>query len=140
MYTLFSCPLLHREEAVEFGIYHIRHLLEVLRIIAKLTMVAIDDDELALVFLNPCLIASAEALKIVQTHSLLVLTSTLLNLRYQRGDAGADVDHEVRQLHQRHHQVEEILVVVEVAVTHHALSMQIGGEDTGILEDGTFLF
>ena len=135
----YTTGLLHGEETVELGIDHVGDLLEVLGTITKLAVVAIDDDELSLVTLDPLLVATGESLEVVEAHGLLVLTATLLNLCHQGGNGGADVDHEVGQLDERHHEVEEVAIVVEVAVAHHALSVEIGCKDTGILEDGAVL-
>ena len=78
---------LHGKQAIEFCINHVGHLLEMLRIVAKLTVVAIDNDELPLIRLNPVLVATAQALQLVQAHGLLIFTATLLYLSHQRRNA-----------------------------------------------------
>ena len=58
---------------------------------------------------------------------------------HQVGDGRADVDHQVGHLHERHHQFEQVTVVVEVAVAHQALTVQVGGKDARVLIDGAVL-
>ena len=62
-----------------------------------------------------------------------------MNLRHDIGNGRADIDHEVRQFDERHHEVEEVGVVGEVAVAHIPHFVQVGREDAGILEDSPVL-
>ena len=48
----------HREQTVELGVDHVGHLLQVIGIVAELTGVAVDDDELALIAIDPLLITA----------------------------------------------------------------------------------
>lgn len=76
----------------------------------------------------------------IDTNALLVFASALADLCYEVGDGAAYVDHQVGQSHERHHQVKEVGVVVEVAVGHVSLVVQVGGEDARILKDGAVLY
>ena len=102
-------------------------------------MVAVDDEEFALVVGNPCFVELVETLQVVQTDGSLVATSAFLNLRHQVRDRRTDINHQVGHLDQRHHQVKEVAVVVKIAVGHKALPMQIGCKDTCVLVDSTVL-
>ena len=44
-----------------------------------------------------------------------IFTATLLDLRNEVGNGGAKIDQQVGQAHQRHHTVEKVGVVFEVA-------------------------
>ena len=114
-------------------------MLEVLGTFAKLAGVALDNNELSLIGANPVFITLRQTFQVVQAHGLLILAATLLNLCYQRRNARTDINHQVGQLHQRHHQVEEVGIVGKVTVRHHTLTMQVGREDASILEDGAVL-
>jgi len=127
------------EEAVELGVDHVGDLLEGLRVVAELTVVAIDDDEVAFVAFDPLLVAFAESLEVIDAYALLELAASLLDLCDERGYGAADVNHQVGQLDEGHHEVEEVGVVVEVAVAHVALGMEVGGKDACILENGAVL-
>ena len=127
------------EETVELGIDHVGDLLEGLRVFAELAVVAIDDDEVAFVAFNPLLVALAESLEVVDAYALLEFAASFLDLGNERGDGAADVYHQVRQLDEGHHEVEEVGVVVEVTVAHVALCMEVRGKDACIFEDGAIL-
>ena len=128
-----------REDTKQVGVNLVAHELEVLRLVAKLHLITVDDHQIALVVGNPVLIALVQALQVVQTHRLLILAAAFLDLLHQVGDRRADVDHQVGHLDQRHHQLKQVLVVVEVAVAHVALTMQVGGKDARVLIDGAVL-
>ena len=127
------------EEAEELGVDLVGDLHEFGRILFELAVVAIDDDELARIVLDPGFVAVVEAGEEVHAHGLLEVAATLVNLVDEVRQAGADVDHEVGEADQGDHGVEEVGVVVKVAVGHHAHGVEVGGEDAGVFEDGTVL-
>jgi len=131
--------LFHRKQAEEFRIYLVGDLPEVFRIFLEVEVVAIYDDELAFVVLDPLLVAVVESLQVVDADALLEVASSTLDVAYEGRDAATDVNHEVGEFHQANHEVEEVGVVVEVSVAHHADVVQVRCEDLGILEDGTVL-
>jgi len=114
----YALPMLlsHGEESVELGVYLIADLLQVGRVVAKLDIVSVDNDEVALVLCYPLLVALVQPFEVVEAYGLLVVAPALLYLRHEGGYGGTDVDHEVGELDERHHQVEEVGIVVEVSV------------------------
>lgn len=104
------------EHSVQRRIYLVRYFSECLRIRLELLGVAVHYYQPSLIVLNPFLISLVQTCELVDAYSLLALTSSLANLIHQIRYRGADVYHEVRQLHESHHRIEEIRIVVEVAV------------------------
>ena len=131
--------LFFREEAVELGIYLFRDALEVGNAGLELQRIAIDNEQLPGIVLNPCLVALVQTREVVDADALLVLSATLGDLGNEVRDGTAYVDEQVGQTDERHHQVEEVAVVLEVAVAHVALGVEVRGEDAGVLEDSTVL-
>ena len=128
------------EQSIEHGVDFVSDVAESFWIGLKFLSVAIDDDELARVSLDPFLVSIVETRQIVDAHGLLVFTSALADLRNEIRHGGADVDHEIRQLYKRHHRVEEVFVVVEIAVRHISLSVKVRRKDASILKDGAVLY
>lgn len=112
---------------------------EVVGIVAKLAGVAIDDDKIARIGLDPFLIAIVEAREIIDADALFVVTSTLGNLGDEVRDGGTDINQKIRQLDETHHQVEEFGIVLEVTIGHESLVVKVGRKDAGILKDGAVL-
>ncbi len=104
------------EHSVQRRIYLVRNFSECLRIRLELLGVAVHYYQLSLIVLNPFLISFVQTCEIVDAYGLLALTSSLANLIHQIRYRGADVYHKVRQLHESHHRIEEVRIVVEVAV------------------------
>ena len=127
------------EKPEEFGINAIGDLTKRLGVGLKFKLVAVDDDQAAFVLRDPALVEVIQALEIVDAHGFLEITSAFFNLRHKIGDGRADVDHQIGELDERHHEIEEIGVVGEVAVAHHAHGMQVGGEDACVFKNGTIL-
>ena len=134
---LFSS--LKGEEAEELGIDMIGDPTEVVGVVAKLDMVAIDDEQVALVVLDPVLVLVVKSLEVVELDLLLIATGTLLNLRHERRHGGTHIDEQVGHLDERGHEVEQVLIVVEVAIGHESLVVEVGRKDAGILVDSTIL-
>ena len=61
-------------------------------------------------------------------------------MRDEVGYARLYVYHEVRQFHERHHEVEEVRIVVKVSVAHVPLRMQVRGKDACILKYRAVLY
>ena len=136
-FLLVSCLLL--EEAKQFCVYQVGNLSEVFGIIGKFQVVAIHDDEAALVALNPLFVTVVQTLQVVDADAFLKISSALLDVLHEGWDAALDVDHQVGEFHQTDHQVEEVGVVGEIPVAHHTDVVKVGCEDAGILEDGAVL-
>ena len=93
-----------------------------------------------LVIPYPLLVSLVQSGDIVYTDTLLVLTPALLDLTYQVRYAGPQINQQVRRIHQRHHQIEKIGIVLEITGAHQAHRMEIRGEYPGILIDGPVLY
>ena len=127
------------EKSEEVGIDVVGDLEEISGVLLEVACVAIDDDEVALVVVDPFLITAVKASEVVERHGLLVVASALVNMIDKVGQRTADVDHQVGQASESDHGVKEVAVVIEVTVGHHAHVVEIGGEDARILEDGAIL-
>ena len=92
-----------------------------------------------LVVLDPVLISLVETCDVVDADAFLVLTATLLDLAHEVRDRTLQVDEKVRRVHQRHHEIEEVRVVLEVPCAHEAHAVEVRREDARILVDGTVL-
>ena len=128
-----------REEAVELGIDLLGDALEVCDAGLELQIVAIDDDEFPRITLYPFLVTIVQTAEVVDADALFVVAATLGNLCAEVGDGAADVYHQVGQSDERQHEIEELAVVVEVAVAHVALGMEVRSKDACVLEDGAVL-
>ena len=128
------------EETEEFSIYQIGHLTEVFRILTKLQIVTINDDEAPLVTLDPFFVTVVQALEIVDADTLLEVSASLLNVLDKCRDTALDVNHQVWELYQTNHQIEEIGIIIEIPIAHLTEVMKIRNEDAGILEDSTVLY
>ena len=62
-----------------------------------------------------------------------------MDVRNQIWNARTNVNQEIWQLHERHHKIEKVCIVVKVAVAHHTHAVQVGCEDAGIFKDGAVL-
>ena len=127
------------KQTEEVGIDVVGDLEEVGGILLEVASVAVDDYEVALVVLDPVLVSTIEAGEIVERHGLLIVASALMDVVDEVGQGTADVDHQVGEACEGNHGVEEVAVIVEVAVGHHTHVVEVGCEDTRILEDGAVL-
>ena len=93
-----------------------------------------------LVIPYPFFVSFIQTCDIVYTDTFLVLSPTLLYLAYQIRYAGPQINQQVRRIHQRHHQIEKIGIVLEITGAHQAHRMEIRGEYPGILIDGPVLY
>ena len=134
---LLGC--LKGEETEELGIDMIGDPTEVLGVVAKLDMVAINDEQVALVVLDPVLVLVVKSLEVVELDLLLIAAGTLLDLRHERRHGGTHIDEQVGHLDERGHEVEQVLIVVEVAIGHESLVVEVGRKDAGILVNSTIL-
>ena len=55
-------------------------------------------------------------------------------------DGTSDVNEQVWELHQRHHEFEKVGVIIEITLRHEPHVMQIRGKDTCIFKDSTVLY
>ena len=130
---------LKREESEEFSIDMVGNPTKILGIIAKLTCIAINDEQFALIILDPRFVLVIQSLEIVNLHSLLISASAFLDLRHERRNRSAHIDKEVGHLNKRHPEIEEVAVVIEIAVGHLALLMKVRRENTCVLVDSAVL-
>ena len=128
------------EQSEECCVNFVSNASEGLCIRLKLLSVAVHDYQLALIVFYPRLVTVVQTRKIVDAYGLLTLASALSDLVDEVWHRRAYVDHEVGQLHKRHHGLEEVRIVVEVAVRHVALSVKVGRKDAGILKDRAVLY
>lgn len=92
-----------------------------------------------LVVLDPVFISLVETCDVVDADALLILAATLLDLAHEVRDRALEVDQEVRRVHQGHHQVEEVRIVLEVSCAHEAHAVEVRREDARVLIDRTVL-
>ena len=128
-----------REKPEELGIYHAGDSLEILLLVAELVAVSVNDEEMALVILDPVLILVVQAGEIVNPDGLLILAAALLNLLYKIRDGGLQINEKVRHLHQGHHKVEEVGICLEIPRAHQTHIVEVRSEDSRILVDGPVL-
>ena len=138
-YFSFWFLLFEWEESEELGIDHVGDFLEVGGVVAELDVVAVDDEQPAFVLADPLFVALVQAFEVVDADALLEVAAALLYLFYEVGNGRFDVDHQVGQVHERDHQVEQVGIVFKVAVGHHALVVKIGGKDACVFKDGAVL-
>ena len=131
--------LIFREQSVEDRVDLIGYFLEILRVALEFCCVAIHNQKFARIVCNPFLVAFIQSSQVIDTDGLLEFSSSFADLRNQVGNGAADVNQQVRQSHQAHHQVEKLAVIREIAVAHITLGMQVRGKDPGIFEDGAVL-
>lgn len=127
------------EKAEEFTVYAVGYHGEVLGTVQEVAVVFVDDDEATIVGGYPVFVALVKPREVVYADALLVFAATLLNLGNQSWDGGAQVYHEVWLGDKLHHEVEELGVVIKIAVGHHTHIVEVGGEDAGVLKDGAVL-
>ena len=87
------------------------------------------------IFGDPVVVALVEARKIVDADAAFIFPASLLNLRHQIRNGGFQVDQKVRLADQRHHKVEEIRVVFEIAGAHQSHIVKVRGEYARVLVD-----
>ena len=139
-FTFLHLNSLFSKQAEELSIYQVSNLSEVFRILSKLQIITINDDKATFIILDPILITLVQTLEVIDTDALLEIAATLLDMLHERRNAAFDIYHQVREFHQTDHQIEEIGIVLEIPITHHADVMKIWGEDAGILKDCTVLY
>ena len=130
---------LGRKEAEEFAVNAFGDLTEVRGVAFKLEFIAFHHDEAPLVGGYPMLVEVVEPLEVVDAHGLLKVASALFDVRDESRNRGFDVNHEIGQLDERHHEIKQVGVVLEVAVAHHPHLVEIGGKDASVLKDGAVL-
>ena len=125
---------------MQFRPHLIEDLSKVLRVMDKIHVIGIDDQQAAfLVIADPVFIALVEPFEVVQAHIALVVAAAVLNVGHQGGDAGPQVDEQVGRLDLGGHGLEELKVVLKIPGRHQPHVVQVGGEDVGILVDGSVL-
>ena len=77
----------YREQSIEEAIDAVGDFGEVLGSIPEFAVIAVDNDEFAIVVLYPFFIEALQALQVIEANGLLIFTATLLNLSHQRRDA-----------------------------------------------------
>ena len=127
------------EESEKFSVDLVDHFLEVLRTVLELDSVYVEDKEVVLVVLDPVLVALVETCDVVDADALLVFAASLLDLTDEVRNRALEVDEEVWRIHQRHHKVEEVRVVLEVSCAHKTHSVEVRSEYACVFVDGTVL-
>ena len=120
------------------------HLVEyfpqVFRVVDKIHVIGIDDQQSPLLIISdPVFVALVEPFEVVQAHIALVVAAAVLNVGHQGRNAGPKVDEQVGRLDLGGHGLEKLEVVLKIAGRHQPHVVQVGGEDVGILVDGSVL-
>ena len=139
-FTFLLLNSLFSKQAEELSIYQVSNLSEVFRILSKLQIITINDDEAAFIILDPILITLVQTLEVIDADALLEIAATLLDMLHERRNAAFDIYHQVREFHQTDHQIEEIGIVLEIPIAHHTDIVKIRRKDTRILKDGSILY
>ena len=139
-FTFLLLNSLFSKQAEELSIYQVSNLSEIFRILSKLQIITIDDDEATFIILDPILITLVQTLEVIDADALLEIAATLLDMLHERRNTALDIYHQVWEFHQTDHQIEEIGIVLEIPVAHHTDIMKIRRKDTRILEDGSILY
>ena len=139
-FTFLLLNSLFSKQAEELSIYQVSNLSEVFRILSKLQIITIDDDEATFIILDPILITLVQTLEVIDADALLEIAATLLDMLHERRNAAFDIYHQVREFHQTDHQIEEIGIVLEIPIAHHTDIVKIRRKDTRILKDGSILY
>ena len=136
-------PVFFGEEAEELRVNLVDDSAEVLGVLLKIHLVALDDQHPTLVLMeDEVLVTLVEVFQVIELHALLVVATTLLNLRDERRHGFAEVDHQVRELHHPLHVLEQLHVRLIVAVAEVAAAVVVryehvhALEDTPVLNDG----
>ena len=125
---------------MQFRIDHIHHFAEVFHIRFKINIIGIDDEQAAFfVARNPVFVAFVEMFEIIEAHVAFIISAPRLDVRHQRGNAGAEIDEQVGRLYLRRHGVEQVEIIVEIAGRHQAHVVEVGRKNVGILVDGAVL-
>ena len=111
-----SLFLFHWEQTEESIINHIGDFLEVLRVALEVCCVTIYYHQVPFIGLYPVLITLVQTAKVIYPHRLFVLSASLLYVINEARDRASDVDHQIWQLYQGQHQVEEVGVIIEVTL------------------------
>ena len=111
-------------------------LAQVFRLIDEVDLIDVDDQDVALgVAGDPVLVAAVELLEVVQAHAALIVAAAVFDVGHQGADTGAEVDKQVRRLNAAGHGMEELGVAFVVPLRHQSHTVQVGGEDVGVLVD-----
>ena len=140
MNPFFSLFLFHWEQTEESIINHIGDFLEVLRVALEVCCVTIYYHQVPFIGLYPVLITLVQTAKVVYAHCLFVLSASLLYVINEVRDGTSEVNEQVWELHQRHHEFEKVGVIIEITLRHEPHVMQIRGKDTCIFKDSTVLY
>ena len=128
------------KEAEKFGVNPVNDLLKIFRTVFELDPVDIQDKQFMLIILDPCLITFVKAGYIVDADALFIFTSPLLYLTDEIRDGASEIDEKVWWIHQRHHKVEEVGIILEIPCAHETHAMKVRGEYACILVYGTVLY
>ena len=88
----------------------------------------------------PVLVALVKTGDVVDPDAFLVLAPPLLDLSDEVRDRAAEVDEQVRRIHEGHHEVEKVGIVVEIPCAHEAHSVEVRRKDACIFVDCAVLY
>jgi len=131
--------LFFREKSEEFCIDLVDHLLEILRAVLELDAVYVKNKQIVLIVLDPVLVALVQTGDIIDTDALLILAAPLLNLADEIRNGTAEIDKQVRRIHERHHKVEKIGIILEIPCAHKPHTVKVRRKDTCVFIDGAVL-
>ena len=123
------------EKAEELGVDPVRNDLEVLRTILELDLVNIDDQKVTVIFLDPVLVTLVKAGQVVDPDAALLVPAPFLDLGDEIGNRGTEINQKVRLADKRHHQIEEVGIILEIPGAHKPHRVEVGSENPSVLID-----
>ena len=128
------------KQPVQLPLYLIQYLPQIFRIILEVDIIRIDDQQVAdVVGSDPLLVALVEPLEVIQAHATLVIAASGLDVVDERGNAGPQVDQQVRRLDLGGHGLEKRGVILEITGGHEPHIVQVRRKNVGIFVDGPVL-
>ena len=74
--------LTHWEETIELTVYTVCYGIKIFRVTFEIYVITIYDKQLSLITLNPIFISVVKTLQVIDTHALLEVAPTLLDMTY----------------------------------------------------------
>ena len=134
-------PIIFAKESEELGIDLIDDFSEIRRVVLEIQVVGLDDQHASLVMVvDKIFVLVVEVLEVIDLHRLLIIPTSFLDLGDQRRHRFTEVDHEVRHLHLRFHEVEEFHEGLKIPWGEVSALVIIADEDIDALEDRAVLY
>src|SRR5690349_7927858 len=112
---IYLCVHLFKQ-AVEFSVDHSDNFSQILLAFAEIHVVNIHDQDLScLVRCIPCFIPFIQTLEIIETNTVLIISSAFLNLFYQGWYTRSKINDKIGSLYEAFHQFKQREVVIVIA-------------------------